>query len=116
MVGKALNASKELLNHNISSEVIDLRTIKPLDIDIIIESVKKTNRLVVCEEGFSFSGIGSEIISQVQEKAFDWLDAPIKRVTGLDVPLPYAENLEKMALPQENDIVNAVLKILNKMD
>ena len=116
MVGKALNASKELLNQNISSEVIDLRTIKPLDIDIIIESVKKTNRLVVCEEGFPFSGIGSEIISQVQEKAFDWLDAPIKRVTGLDVPLPYAENLEKMALPQENDIVNAVFKILNKMD
>ena len=116
MVGKALNASKELLNQNISSEVIDLRTIKPLDIDIIIESVKKTNRLVVCEEGFPFSGIGSEIISQVQEKAFDWLDAPIKRVTGLDVPLPYAENLETMALPQENDIVNAVLKILNKMD
>ena len=116
MVGKALNASKELLNQNISSEVIDLRTIKPLDIDIIIESVKKTNRLVVCEEGFPFSGIGSEIISQVQEKAFDWLDAPIKRVTGLDVPLPYAENLEKMALPQENDIVNATLKILNKMD
>ena len=116
MVGKALNASKELLNQNISSEVIDLRTIKPLDIDIITESVKKTNRLVVCEEGFPFSGIGSEIISQVQEKAFDWLDAPIKRVTGLDVPLPYAENLEKMALPQENDIVNAVLKILNKMD
>ena len=116
MVGKALNASKELLNQNISSEVIDLRTIKPLDIDIIVESVKKTNRLVVCEEGFPFSGIGSEIISQVQEKAFDWLDAPIKRVTGLDVPLPYAENLEKMALPQENDIVNASLKILNKMD
>ena len=116
MVGKALNASKELLNQNISSEVIDLRTIKPLDIDIIIESVKKTNRLVVCEEGFPFSSIGSEIISQVQEKAFDWLDAPIKRVTGLDVPLPYAENLEKMALPQENDIVNASLKILNKMD
>ena len=116
MVGKALNASKELLNKHISSEVIDLRTIKPLDIDIIIESVKKTNRLVVCEEGFPFSGIGSEIISQVQEKAFDWLDAPIKRVTGLDVPLPYAENLEKMALPQENDIVNASLKILNKMD
>ena len=116
MVGKALNASKELLNQNISSEVIDLRTIKPLDIDIIIKSVKKTNRLVVCEEGFPFSGIGSEIISQVQEKAFDWLDAPIKRVTGLDVPLPYAENLEKMALPQENDIVHAVLKILDKMD
>ena len=116
MVGKALNASKELLNQNISSEVIDLRTIKPLDIDMIIKSVKKTNRLVVCEEGFAFSGIGSEIISQVQEKAFDWLDAPIKRVTGLDVPLPYAENLEKMALPQENDIVHAVLKILDKMD
>ena len=78
--------------------------------------MKKTNRLVVCEEGFPFSGIGSEIISQVQEKAFDWLDAPIKRVTGKDVPLPYAENLEKIALPQESDIVYAVLKILDKMD
>ena len=115
MVGKALNATKKLLENGISLEVIDLRTIKPLDIDLIIKSVKKTNRLVICEEGFPFSGIGSEIIAQVQEYAFDWLDAPIKRVTGQDVPLPYAENLEKLALPQEEDIVNAVLHILNEV-
>ena len=116
MVGKALNASKKLLENDVSVEVIDLRTIKPLDIDLIIKSVKKTNRLIVCEEGFPFSGISSEIIAQVQENAFDWLDAPIKRVTGIDVPLPYAENLEKLALPQEDDIVNAVLNVLNKVN
>ena len=115
MVGKALNATKKLVENGISVEVIDLRTIKPLDIDLIIKSVKKTNRLVICEEGFPFSGIGSEIIAQVQEYAFDWLDAPIKRVTGQDVPLPYAENLEKLALPQEEDIANAVLHILNEV-
>jgi pyruvate dehydrogenase E1 component beta subunit len=114
MVGKALEAAETLLNENISCEVIDLRTIKPLDIDLIINSIKKTNNLVVCEEGFPFAGISSEIISQVQELAFDWLDSPIKRVTGLDVPLPYAENLEKLALPQEKDIVEGVLSALNR--
>ena len=114
MVGKALEAAETLSNKNISCEVIDLRTIKPLDIDLIINSIKKTNNLVVCEEGFPFAGISSEIISQVQELAFDWLDSPIKRVTGLDVPLPYAENLEKLALPQGNDIVEGVLSTLNR--
>jgi len=114
MVGKALAASKVLSDENINSEIIDLRTIKPLDINLIIDSVKKTNKLIICEEGFPFSGISSEIISQVQEKAFDWLDAPISRVTGLDVPLPYAENLEKMALPQVEDIVEAALSICNR--
>ncbi len=114
MVGKALEAAETLSNKNISCEVIDLRTIKPLDIDLIINSIKKTNNLVVCEEGFPFAGISSEIISQVQELAFDWLDSPIKRITGLDVPLPYAENLEKLALPQENDIVEGVLSTLNR--
>ena len=114
MVGKALEAAETLSNENISCEVIDLRTIKPLDIDLIINSIKKTNNLVVCEEGFPFAGISSEIISQVQELAFDWLDSPIKRVTGLDVPLPYAENLEKLALPQGNDIVEGVLSTLNR--
>jgi pyruvate dehydrogenase E1 component beta subunit len=114
MVGKALVASKVLSDENINSEIIDLRTIKPLDINLIIDSVKKTNKLIICEEGFPFSGISSEIISQVQEKAFDWLDAPISRVTGLDVPLPYAENLEKMALPQVEDIVEAALSICNR--
>lgn len=114
MVGKALVASKVLSDENINSEIIDLRTIKPLDINLIIDSVKKTNKLIICEEGFPFSGISSEIISQVQEKAFDWLDAPISRVAGLDVPLPYAENLEKMALPQVEDIVEAALSICNR--
>ena len=114
MVGKALEAAETLSNENISCEVIDLRTIKPLDIDLIINSIKKTNNLVVCEEGFPFAGISSEIISQVQELAFDWLDSPIKRITGLDVPLPYAENLEKLALPQVNDIVEGVLSTLNR--
>ena len=115
MVGKALEAAETLSNENISCEVIDLRTIKPLDIDLIINSIKKTNNLVVCEEGFPFAGISSEIISQVQELAFDWLDSPIKRVTGLDVPLPYAENLEKLALPQGKDIVEGVLSALNRI-
>ena len=114
MVGKALEAAETLSNENISCEVIDLRTIKPLDIDLIINSIKKTNNLVVCEEGFPFAGISSEIISQVQELAFDWLDSPIKRITGLDVPLPYAENLEKLALPQGNDIVEGVFSTLNR--
>ena len=114
MVGKALEAAETLSNKNISCEVIDLRTIKPLDIDLIINSIKKTNNLVVCEEGFPFAGISSEIISQVQELAFDWLDSPIKRITGLDVPLPYAENLEKLALPQVNDIVGGVISTLNR--
>jgi pyruvate dehydrogenase E1 component beta subunit len=114
MVGKALEAAETLSNKNISCEVIDLRTIKPLDIDLIINSIKKTNNLVVCEEGFPFAGISSEIISQVQELAFDWLDSPIKRITGLDVPLPYAENLEKLALPQVNDIVEGVIYTLNR--
>ena len=115
MVGKALKASKLLSGQNIDAEIIDLRTIKPLDINLIIDSVKKTNKLIICEEGFPFSGISAEIISQVQEKAFDWLDAPISRVTGLDVPLPYAENLEKMALPQVEDIVQAALSICNRL-
>ena len=115
MVGKALEAAETLSNENISCEVIDLRTIKPLDIDLIINSIKKTNNLVVCEEGFPFAGISSEIISQVQELAFDWLDSPIKRVTGLDVPLPYAENLEKLALPQGKDIVEGILSTLNRI-
>ena len=115
MVGKALEAAEILSNENISCEVIDLRTIKPLDIDLIINSIKKTNNLIVCEEGFPFAGISSEIISQVQEQAFDWLDSPIKRVTGLDVPLPYAENLEKLALPQGKDILEGVLSTLNRI-
>ena len=105
MVGRALQAADALAAQGISAEVIDLRTIRPLDSETIVASVKKTSRLVTCEEGFPFAGIGAEIAIQVMEQAFDWLDAPIARVTGKDVPMPYAENLEKLALPQVEDIV-----------
>ena len=108
MVGRALEAADRLAEQGISAEVIDLRSIRPLDSATIVESVKKTSRLVTCEEGFPFAGIGAEIAMQVIEQAFDWLDAPIARVTGKDVPMPYAANLEAMALPQIDDIVAAV--------
>ena len=105
MVGRALQAADRLAEQGISAEVIDLRTIRPLDTDTIVNSVKKTSRLITCEEGFPFAGVGSEIAMQVMEQAFDWLDAPVARVTGKDVPMPYAANLEAMALPQIDDIV-----------
>ena len=108
MVGKALEAADQLAEKGISAEVIDLRSLRPLDIDTILNSVKKTNRFVSCEEGFPFAGIGAELSAQVTEKAFDWLDAPPKRVTGVDVPMPYAANLEALALPQVETIINAV--------
>ena len=107
MVGRALEAADRLAEQGISAEVIDLRSIRPLDRATIVESVKKTSRLVTCEEGFPFAGIGAEIAMQVMEQAFDWLDAPITRVTGKDVPMPYAANLEALALPQIDDIVAA---------
>ena len=107
MVGRALDAADRLAEQGISAEVIDLRSIRPLDSATIVESVKKTSRLVTCEEGFPFAGIGAEIAMQVMEQAFDWLDAPITRVTGKDVPMPYAANLEALALPQIDDIVAA---------
>jgi len=109
MVGRALEAADRLAEQGISAEVIDLRTIRPLDTETIVNSVKKTSRLVTCEEGFPFAGVGSEIAMQVMEQAFDWLDAPIARVTGKDVPMPYAANLEKLALPQIEDIVATVV-------
>ena len=111
MVGKSLEAAEILEDKNINAEVINLRTLRPLDIDTIIESVKKTNRVVTCEEGFPFSGIGAEISALITEKAFDWLDAPVVRVTGKDVPMPYAANLEKLALPQVDDIVSACAQV-----
>jgi pyruvate dehydrogenase E1 component beta subunit len=107
MVQVALEAAETLEAQGISAEVIDLRTLRPLDIDGIVASVKKTNRLVSVEEGWAFAGIGAEIAALVMEQAFDHLDAPVKRVTGKDVPLPYAANLERLALPQANDVVEA---------
>jgi pyruvate dehydrogenase E1 component beta subunit len=111
MVGKALEAANELEKNGIKAEVINLRTLRPLDLDTILNSVKKTNRLITCEEGFGYSGIGAEISSLIQENAFDWLDAPVLRVHGKDVPMPYAENLEKLALPQTSDIINKANQI-----
>ncbi|HQT40084.1 MAG TPA: pyruvate dehydrogenase complex E1 component subunit beta, partial [Acidocella sp.] len=112
MVDVALKAAEILAGQGISAEVINLRTIRPLDVATIVESVKKTNRVVSVEEGWPFAGIGSEICMTVTEHCFDWLDAPPMRVAGLDVPMPYAANLEKLALPQPNWVVDAVKKII----
>jgi pyruvate dehydrogenase E1 component beta subunit len=103
----ALKAAEELAGQGIEAEVIDLRTIRPMDIETVIESVKKTGRCVTVEEGWPQSGVGSEIVAQLMEKAFDYLDAPVLRVTGKDVPMPYAANLEKLALPSVADVVEA---------
>ena len=111
MVDTALKAAEALAEQGISAEVINLRTIRPLDIDTIVESVKKTSRVVSVEEGWPFAGIGSEIIATVVEHCFDWLDAPPVRVAGIDVPMPYAANLEKLALPQPGWVVDAVKKL-----
>ncbi len=107
MVGKAMEAAEKLAAEGIDAEVIDLRTIRPLDTATIVESVKKTNRIVSCEEGWPFAGVGSEIMAIMLEQAFDYLDAPPTRVHGKDVPMPYAANLEELALPQAHDIVEA---------
>ena len=107
MVGKALEAAEALASVGIDAEVIDLRSLRPLDSETILASVKKTGRMISCEEGFPFAGIGAELAMQVMEGAFDYLDAPVMRVTGKDVPMPYAANLEALALPQITDIVEA---------
>jgi len=107
MVGHALAAAEELSKQGIEAEVIDLRTLRPLDTETIVNSVKKTNRIVSVEEGWPVAGMGSEIAAIMMEQAFDWLDAPVKRVCAIDVPLPYAANLEKLALPQVGDVVQA---------
>ena len=112
MVGVALKAAEELAAQGIEAEVVNLRTLRPLDIGTVVESVKKTSRLVTVEEGWPYAGIGAEVSMQVMEGCFDWLDAPPVRVTGLDVPLPYAANLEKLALPQPKWVVDAVKKII----
>src|ERR1700678_3460852 len=103
----ALKAADELANENISAEVIDLRTLKPMDAETVIESVKKTGRLVTVEEGWKQSGVGAEIAARMMEEACDYLDAPVTRVTGKDVPMPYAANLEKLALPSVAEVVEA---------
>ncbi len=111
MVQIALEAAEILAADGISAEVIDLRTIRPLDIETVVNSIKKTNRVVAVEEGWPFAGIGSEVAALTMEHAFDWLDAPVKRVHGVDVPLPYAANLEKLAVPHAPDIVAAAKEV-----
>ena len=111
MVKFALDAAEELAGMGIEAEVIDLRSLRPLDTATVIESVKKTNRIVCCEEGWRFFGVGAEIAAAVTEHAFDYLDAPPMRVAQKDVPLPYAANLEKLSLPHAADIVEAAKKV-----
>ncbi len=112
MVGVALKAAEILAAQGIEAEVVNLRSLRPLDTDTVIASVKKTNRLVTVEEGWPYAGIGAEVAMRVIEGAFDWLDAPPVRVHGADVPLPYALNLERLALPQPEWVVDAVTKLI----
>jgi pyruvate dehydrogenase E1 component beta subunit len=104
----AIKAEAELREMGVDAEIVDLRTIRPMDLDSVIESVKKTNRLVVVEEGFPQSSVGDFIANQVSQRAFDWLDAPVITIAGKDVPMPYAANLEKLALPSAAEVVEAV--------
>ena len=112
MVGVALQAAQALHEQGVEAEVINLRTLRPLDTATVVESVKRTGRLVTVEEGWPYAGIGAEVAMTVIEQAFDYLDAPPVRVAGLDVPLPYAANLEKLALPQPKWVIDAVRKIV----
>jgi pyruvate dehydrogenase E1 component subunit beta len=111
MVKLAMQAADELDKSGISAEVIDLRSLRPFDTETVVASVKKTNRIVAVEEGWPFAGIGSELAAIMMEACFDWLDAPLKRVAGKDIPLPYAANLERLAVPQVEDIVAAAREV-----
>jgi pyruvate dehydrogenase E1 component beta subunit len=113
MVSEAEKAAKQLANeHGVEAEVIDPRTLRPLDLDTILESVAKTNRAVVVEEGWPHGGVGANLAALIQEQAFDYLDAPVERVTGADVPMPYSKRLEQSAIPHAEHIVSAALATL----
>jgi pyruvate dehydrogenase E1 component beta subunit len=107
----ALKAADELAKEGIEAEVIDLRTLRPLDTDTIVESVKKTGRAVTVEEGWQQNGVGAEVAARITQHAFDYLDAPVLRVSGKDVPMPYAANLEKLALPSAAEVVEAAKNV-----
>jgi pyruvate dehydrogenase E1 component beta subunit len=111
LVPTALKAAEELEKEGINCEVIDPRTIRPLDIETIVESVKKTNRVVIAEESHPFCGVAAEISAEIHERAFDYLDAPVKRVSGADVPMPYAKNLEQLAIPDVQQLIAAVKEV-----
>jgi pyruvate dehydrogenase E1 component beta subunit len=110
----ALDAAEQLAKQGIDAEVIDLRTLRPLDLETVLASVRKTNRLVTVEEAWPVCSVGSEICAQVAIQAFDWLDAPPAKVTGADVPMPYAANLEKLALPSAAQVIEAVKAVCYK--
>ena len=112
MVGLALKAADELAKDGVSAEVVDPRTIRPLDVATIAASVRKTNRCVIVEEAWPFAGVGAQVVDEIQREAFDWLDAPILRVTGADVPMPYNKQLEKLAKPDVPKVVAAVNRVL----
>src|SRR6185437_1897424 len=107
-----MQAAEELAKEGIEAEVVDMRTIRPIDLDLALDSVKKTNRAVVVEEGWKYFGTGQGFAALIYEYGFDDLDAPIQHVTGVDVPAPYAKNLEKAAFPVRNDIIDAVKRIV----
>jgi len=111
MMDVAIAAADKLAADGISAEVINLRSLRPFDTATVVESVKKTNRVVSVEEGWPFAGIGSEIAALIMEHAFDWLDAPVKRVCGADVPMPYAKNLEALYLPDADQVVQAAKEV-----
>ena len=113
-VGTSEEAAQKLAEEGIDVEIIDLRTLRPLDIDTVLESVKKTNRIVTVEQSWPVCSIGSEVCSRVALDAFDYLDAPPTKVTGKDVPMPYASNLEKLALPTVDDVIAAVKAVCYK--
>jgi pyruvate dehydrogenase E1 component beta subunit len=112
MVHVALQAANKLSKDGIGADVVDLRSIRPLDVDAVVRSVKKTNRAVYLEEGWGYVGVGAQIVATIQEEAFDYLDAPVLRVTQADVPMPYAKNLEMMAKPSADRVVEACNKVL----
>jgi pyruvate/2-oxoglutarate/acetoin dehydrogenase E1 component len=112
MVTKALRAAERLAEEGVDVEVIDLRTLVPLDLETLLLSVRKTNRVVIVHEGCRRGGIGAEIASNIMEEAFDFLDAPIQRVGALNVPIPYSEPLENAVIPSEGEIATAVKKVL----
>lgn len=112
MVNIALGAAKALESQGVEAEVIDLRTLKPMDLDTLVGSLKKTHRLVVVEEDYKTCGTGSEIVASLQKEAFDYLDAPMERVATAEVPMPYAKNLERAALPSEQSVIDAVYRTL----
>jgi pyruvate dehydrogenase E1 component subunit beta len=112
MVHICLQAAEELAKEGIEAEVIDLRSIRPIDLDLVLDSVRKTNRVVVAEEGWKYYGTGQGVAAMIYEHGFDWLDAPIGHVTGKDVPMPYSKSLEQLALPARKDVVAAVKAIV----